>query len=72
MLSAERPAEALPHFERAVQLQPASSSHHTLLRYARARNDLDHDIAVDVDMIELGAYDEDFVRRSQRLSQPPV
>ena len=38
----------------------------------RARNNLERGIAVDIDMLELGAYDEDFVRRIQRLSQPPA
>ncbi|HEX8835226.1 MAG TPA: tetratricopeptide repeat protein [Abditibacteriaceae bacterium] len=70
LLRAERAAEAVQQFERAVTLQPQNSSYRTLLRYAYTRNHQEPAIAVDVDMLELGAYDEDFVRRIQRLSQP--
>lgn len=70
LLRAERPAEAIGHFERAVKLKPQNSSYRTLLRYAYSRNDQEPAIAVDVEMLELGAYDEDFVRRIQRMAQP--
>jgi tetratricopeptide (TPR) repeat protein len=70
LLRAERTGEAVTHFERAVQLQPKNPSHRTLLRYAYTRNGQEPAIAVDIDMLELGAYDEDFVRRIQRLAQP--
>ena len=53
-----------------MQLKPQNSSYRTLLRYAYIRNQQEPMIAVDVEMIELDAYDEDFVRRIQRLSQP--
>lgn len=70
LLRAERPAEAVPHFERAVQLKPDNSSYRTLLRYAYTRNHQEPAIAVDVEMLELGSYDTDFVRRIQTMSQP--
>lgn len=70
LLRAERTAEAVPHFEQAVRLKPRNSSYHTLLRYACSRNHQEPAIAVEVDMVELGPYDEDFVRRIQQLSQP--
>jgi cytochrome c-type biogenesis protein CcmH/NrfG len=70
LLRAERTAEAVTQFERAVQLKPQNSSYRTLLRYAYTRNHQEPAIAVDVEMLELGPYDEDFVRRFQKLSQP--
>ena len=70
LLRAWRTDEAVPHFERAVELQPENSSYRTLLRYAYARNGQEPTISVDVEMLELGPYDEDFVRRFRRLSQP--
>ena len=70
LLRFERAAEAVPHFERAVELQPENSSYRTLLRYAYARNLQEPAISVDVEMLELGPYDEDFVRRIQRMAQP--
>lgn len=72
LLRAERPDQAVPHFERAVALKPGNSSYQTLLRYAYSRNNQEPSISVDIDMLELGAYDEDFVRRIQRLAQPQV
>jgi tetratricopeptide (TPR) repeat protein len=70
LLRAERAAEAVPQFERAVQLKPENSSYRTLLRYAYSRNHQEPSISVDVEMLELGPYDEDFVRRIQRMAQP--
>jgi tetratricopeptide (TPR) repeat protein len=70
LLRAERTDEAVPHFERAVQLKPENSSYRTLLRYAYTRNQQEPAISVDVEMLELGPYDEDFVRRIQRMAQP--
>lgn len=67
-----RAREAIPHFERAVELQPENASHRTLLRYAYTRNGIEPAIAVDIDMLALGAYDEDFVRRIQRLAGEAV
>ncbi|MBV9867571.1 MAG: tetratricopeptide repeat protein [Abitibacteriaceae bacterium] len=70
LLRMERVAEAIPNFERVVEMQPQNSSYRTILRYAYTRNHEEPAIAVDVDMVELGAYDEDFVRRIVLLSQP--
>jgi len=72
LLRAGRAPEAVPHFERAVELQPKNSSYHVLLRYARMRNEQTPAISIDIEMLELGAYDEDFVQRIQRLSEPPL
>ena len=69
LLKNQRAEEAIPHFARALELQPENASYHTLLRYAYACNGEEPAISVDVDLIALGAYDEDFVRRIQRLSQ---
>jgi hypothetical protein len=41
-----------------------------LLRYAYSRNHQEPAIAVDIELLELEPYDEDFVRRFQKLSQP--
>lgn len=62
--------KAVPHFHRAAQLAPTNPSYQTLLLYAYMRDDQEPEIAVDVDEIELGAYDADFVNRIQRLAQP--
>jgi len=70
LLRAGREDEAVSHFERAVQLQPDNASYHTLLHYAYVRSGYEPAISLDVDMVSLGAYDEDFVRRIQRLSTP--
>lgn len=70
LLRAERTQEAVPHFERAVYLKPDNPSYRTLLRYAYTRNHQEPAISVDVEMLELEAYDADFVRRFQKLSQP--
>jgi tetratricopeptide (TPR) repeat protein len=70
LLRAQRPAEAVTHFERAVKLKPENPSYRTLLRYAYSRNDQEPAIAVDIELLELEPYDEDFVRRFQKLSQP--
>lgn len=68
LLRQNRSEEALPHFERAVQLKPKNASYHTLLRYAHTRDGREPAISVDVEMVELDAYDEDFVRRIQRMA----
>jgi tetratricopeptide (TPR) repeat protein len=72
LLRAERAPEAVPHFESAAKLKPGNGSYQALLRYARIRNGEEEPIALDVEMIGLDAYDEDFVRRIQRASQPPI
>ncbi len=68
LLKNQRSEEAVAQFERAVTLQPENPSYRTLLRYAYTRNGQEPSISVEVDMIALGAYDEDFVRRIQRLA----
>ncbi len=70
LLRVGRESQALPHFEEAVRLKPENGSYRTLLRYAFVRNGQEAPISVDVDMIELSAYDEDFVRRIRQLAQP--
>ena len=70
LLRASRVVEAIGHFQHVVQMQPRNSSYRTLLRYAYTRNHQEPPISVDVDMVELGAYDEDFVRRILLMSQP--
>jgi tetratricopeptide (TPR) repeat protein len=70
LLRAGRTGEAVSHFERAVELKPENPSYRTLLRYAYSRNDQEPTIAVDIELLELEPYDEDFVRRFQKLSQP--
>lgn len=70
LLRAERVREAIPHFERAVEMQPRNASYRTILRYAYTRDEQEPPISVAVEMVELGAYDEDFVRRFVLLSQP--
>lgn len=70
LLRSERTAEAVPRFERAVALKPDNPSYRTLLRYAYSRNHQEPAIAVDIELLELEPYDEDFVRRFQKLSQP--
>lgn len=72
MLRAGDNAGAIPHFQKAASMAPTNPSYQTLLLYAYIRNDQAPEIAVDVDKIELGAYDEDFVSRIQRLAQPAV
>ncbi|HEX9997278.1 MAG TPA: tetratricopeptide repeat protein [Abditibacterium sp.] len=62
-------ATAIPQFERAAQLAPTNASYQTLLLFAYICNDQAPEIAVDIDKIELGAYDADFVSRIQRLAQ---
>jgi len=70
LLRADRTLEAVPHFEHVAKLQPLNASYQTLLVYAYMRNHQEPEISVDIEMLELGPYDEDFVRRIQRLSQP--
>jgi len=69
LLVLERPDEALPHFERAAQLQPRNAAYRALLRYAHTRNG-QQPIALEVGMIELDAYDRDFVARLRCLAEP--
>jgi tetratricopeptide (TPR) repeat protein len=70
LLRAGRAPEAVPEFAEAARLKPANGSYRALLRYARVCNGESEAIALDVDMIGLDAYDEDFVRRIQMFSQP--
>ncbi len=70
LLKATRTGESVAHFEAAAKLKPRNSSYQALLRYARVCNGEEQPIALDVDMIGLDAYDEDFVRRIQRISLP--
>ena len=51
-------------------MKPTNASYQTLLLFAYMRNNQQPEIAVDIDKIELGAYDEDFVNRIQRLAAP--
>lgn len=69
-LRLDQTALAVPQFHRAAQLAPTNPSYQTLLLYAYMRDNQTPEIAVDVDGIELGAYDADFVSRIQRLAQP--
>ncbi|PQV63053.1 Tetratricopeptide repeat-containing protein [Abditibacterium utsteinense] len=69
-LRAGDPTSAVPHFQKAAQMAPTNASYQTLLLYAFMRDNQEPEIAVDVDQIELGAYDADFVSRIQRLAQP--
>jgi tetratricopeptide (TPR) repeat protein len=70
LLRAGRTEEAVRHFERATEMKPDNASYRTILRYAYARNAQEPEISVDIELLELGSYDEDFVRRFQKLSQP--
>lgn len=72
LLRDNRPAEAVPQFEKAANLKPTNPSYQTLLLYAYMRNGVVPEIAVDIESLELGAYDEDFVGRIQKLAQPFV
>ncbi len=64
-----RARESIAHFERAWELQPQNASYRTLLRYALTRNGQEPAISVDIDILDLGSYDEDFVRRIQRMAE---
>ena len=68
LLRAGETAAAVPHFQQAAQMAPTNPSYQTLLLFAYMRDNQEPEIAVDVDKIELGAYDADFVSRIQRLS----
>jgi tetratricopeptide (TPR) repeat protein len=70
LLHLGRTSEAAPHFEAAAAMVPTNPSYQTLLLYAHMRNKQAPEIAVDVDKIELGAYDEDFVERILKLCGP--
>lgn len=70
LLRAGRSGEAVPHFHKAAQMAPTNPSYQTLLLYAYMRDNREPEIAVDVDKIELGAYDADFVNRIQKLAMP--
>lgn len=69
MLRNGQTADAVPQFLEAAQRNPTNASYQTLLLYAYMRDNQVPQIAVDVDKIELDAYDEDFVNRIQRLAQ---
>ena len=68
LLRAAMTSEAVTQFEIAARMAPTNPSYQTLLLYAYMRNDQEPEIAVDITKIELGAYDEDFVSRIQRLA----
>lgn len=68
LLRAEMTEEAVSQFEVAARMKPTNASYQTLLLFAFMKNNQQPEIAVDVDKIELGAYDEDFVNRIQRLA----
>ena len=70
LLQSRREAEAIPHFERAVEMNPENASYHALLHYARVRNNEEPPISLEVATVSLSAYDDDFVRRLQSLSEP--
>lgn len=70
LLQSQRVPEAIPHFERAVQMNPENASYHALLHYAQVRNNQEPPISLEVATVYLSAYDEDFVRRLQKLSEP--
>ena len=70
LLRADMNEEAVAQFEVAARMKPTNASYQTLLLFAYMKNDQQPEIAVDVDKIELGAYDEDFVNRIQRLAAP--
>ncbi len=61
--------DAVQHFYHAAQMKPTNASYQTLLLYAYMRDNQMPEIAVDIDKIELDAYDEDFVNRIQRFAQ---
>lgn len=67
-----RSSEALPQFQHVAERTPSNASYQTLLLYAFMRDNQEPTIAVDVDKIELDAYDEDFVNRIQKYSTPVV
>ena len=67
LLRIENSQAAVLQFEAAAKLKPENPSYQTLLLFAQIKNGQEAEIAVDVDKIELGAYDEDFVSRIQRL-----
>lgn len=68
LLRADMPGEAVAQFEIAARMKPTNASYQTLLLFAYMKNNQQPEIAVDIDKIELGAYDEDFVNRIQRLA----
>lgn len=70
LLRANLNEEAVEQFEAAARMKPTNASYQTLLLFAHMKNNQQPEIAVDVDKIELGAYDEDFVNRIQRLALP--
>ncbi len=70
LLRAGLTEEAVEQFESAARMKPTNASYQTLLLFAHLKNNQQPEIAVDVDKIELGAYDEDFVNRIQRLALP--
>jgi tetratricopeptide (TPR) repeat protein len=70
LLQSERYAEAILQFERAVNLAPDNASYRVLYHYAQVRSGVEPEISMEVAALDLSAYDDDFVRRIQRLSQP--
>ncbi|RYX80192.1 tetratricopeptide repeat protein [bacterium] len=70
LLRANMTDEAVTQFEAAARMKPTNASYQTLLLFSYMKNNQQPEIAVDIDKIELGAYDEDFVNRIQRLALP--
>ena len=70
LLQSERVAEAVPHFARAVEMSPENASYQVLLHYAQVRHNQHPPISLEVAALNLNAYDDDFVRRLRRLSEP--
>lgn len=70
LLQSNRCDEAVPHFARAVSLNPENASYQALHHYAQVRNGDEPEISLEIATLNLGAYDDDFVRRLRRLSEP--
>jgi tetratricopeptide (TPR) repeat protein len=70
LLQLNRCREALQYFERAASFDPGNASYRVLYHYAQVRNGDEPEISLEVVTLNLGAYDEDFVRRLRRLSKP--
>lgn len=69
LLRAQRTREAVAQFKKIVDMAPENTSYHALLHYAQVRNGEHPPISLEVAMVDLDAYNEDFVRRIQKLSE---
>lgn len=69
LLRAQRTQEAVTHFKRIVTMAPENTSYHALLHYAQVCNGEHPPISLEVAILDLDAYNEDFVRRIQKLSE---